>query len=141
MQNEKGQSLFETIIALSVVTVIVVALLIMATTSVRNASISQLKSEALRYSQEGAEWLRGERDTDWDLFYANSGAIAQCINTLQWGTASCGSSKIEGTKFARTVEFIRDTAVVEATVVVSWQGNDRQSQVETVVTLTDWRNN
>jgi len=141
-KNEKGQSLFEVFLSLMVVTVIIVALVILASNAVRNTTYSRNKTLATRYSQEAIEWLRGERDADWDLFYDY--AITSpyyCLQTLSWAIGECGTSAtISNTSLIREVYFSDITQTqITIEVVVFWEDSQGVHETKTVTNLTDWR--
>lgn len=142
----RGQSLFEVVIALAVSTAVIVGLVILATVSIRNAAFSKNKTLAARYSQETAEWLRGERDSGFDDFEGHALASANwCMPELNWNKIGvCGDGdKISGTPFTRQVTFtvtIQDGKVtVEADVSVSWEDSQGSHIVKSVTGFTDWR--
>jgi len=59
----KGQSLFETVIALGLITVIAVTLLAVSTKSVSNSTDARRRSEAKIIAQGTYDWFREQRDT------------------------------------------------------------------------------
>jgi len=144
MKFSKGQSLFEVVIALAVVTVIIVALVILSTSSIRNSSFSRNRSLATRHSQELAEWLRGERDADWDIFLSRALTFRYCLNELSWNSAVIGTCSqgdtITGTSLQREVVFnIVDPANIEVEVAVYWKDANGNHEVRTITNFTDWR--
>ena len=82
--NWKGQSLFEVVLALGIISFIMVALISLTTVSVRNASVARNKTQANRLAQEGVEWLRGERDSGYDIFvdYVGKMSTDDCPSLL-----------------------------------------------------------
>jgi len=150
-KTEKGQSLFEVVLALAIATLIVVALVALASSAIRNSTFSKNKSLATRYSQEATEWLRGERDADWDIFYARTVNPLYCVKSLSWTEASIGSctsgQEITGTVYKREIGFTRSTVdvggvpknVVEAEINVYWQDAQGIHEVKSVTNFTDWR--
>ena len=139
----KGQSLFEVVAALGVVTVIIVALVALASNSIHNSNFSKDKALATRYSQEATEWLRGERDTNWDIFATKALTPTWCLPSLSWMSASvgtCDEEYIANTRFQREVTFnVTDTKTIEVSVIVSWEDSKGTHQVASATTLTDWR--
>lgn len=139
----KGQSLFEVVTALGVITIIVVALVALASSSIHNSNFSKDKSLATRYSQEATEWLRGERDTNWEIFSTRAATPTWCLPSLSWAEASVGSCSddyISNTLFQRQVSFnTTDAKTIEVSVVVSWEDSKGLHEVASATTLTDWR--
>ncbi|MEJ2347576.1 MAG: hypothetical protein P8Y17_00035 [Patescibacteria group bacterium] len=141
-----GQSLFEVVIALGLATLIIVAIVSLATNSIRNTSFSRDKTISTRYTQEATEWLRGQRDEDWDAFITNvtfcpAPPYTQCLDTLSWGDCgSCGSDELIENRFTREVSFSDITAdSVSMEVKVSWSDSQGSHEVRNSTTLTDWR--
>jgi Tfp pilus assembly protein PilV len=140
----KGQSLFEVVFALGVIGIVMVGIVALATTSIRNASFSRNQSVATRYMQEGVEWLREQRDLDWDTFRSYAGNT-WCLNgspLASWGAAGgCGGGTISGTIFTREVALSQISVtppIIEADVTVVWQDAQGLHDARTVTRLTSW---
>ncbi len=143
--RESGQSLFEVVIALGVMTIILVSLVILAALSINNATFSKNKTLATRLSQETIEWLRTERDTSWDAFATHAGTPTWCMPTLAWSAGyvgSCtGSSYIQETILQRQLTFtIIDPNTVEASVRLFWVDAQGNHESRTTTQFTNWRN-
>ena len=141
-KTQKGQSLFEVVLSLGVMTFIIVALIVLASNSVRNATFSRNKTLATRYSQEAVEWLRGERDLDWDLFHSRALSGTYCLATLNWNSiGSCGSADVVGdTILTREMALTVESATqIEADVSVFWEDAQGIHEVRTTTTFVDWR--
>ena len=149
--RQKGQSLFEIVLALAIATIIIVALVTLASSAVRSSTFSKNKTLATRYSQEATEWLRGERDTDFDAFFVRAATPLYCVKSLSWAEATVGTctngQEITGTIYKREVGFVRSTVlvgglpknVVEAEIKVYWQDAQGIHEVKSVTNFTDWR--
>ncbi|MFV1917388.1 MAG: hypothetical protein ACC618_02840, partial [Patescibacteria group bacterium] len=103
----KGQSLFEVIFTLAIAALIMVGIVSLAASSIRNSAFSRNNTQATRYVQEASEWLREQRDTDWSVFsgYASSAPGEKwCLTSLAWpgSSGNCGTTTIDGT-FTREV--------------------------------------
>ena len=144
LRYEKGQSLFEVVLALAVITTIVVALIILASNAIRNTTFSKNKTLATRHSQEAMEWLRGERDEDWDDFALRALIPTYCLPELAWSTSivgNCGTNDtIDGTELFREISFSTVAADnIQADVAIYWTDAQGLHEVRTVTNLTDWR--
>jgi Tfp pilus assembly protein PilV len=146
MQNkfEKGQSLFEVVLSLAVITLIIVTLIILASNSIRNANFSRNKTLATRYAQEALEWLRGERDENFDTFSTRALTPQYCLPSLSWDESSigsCGSSNnISGTILKREVTFsIVSADNILTEILVYWEDAQGDHEVKTTTNFTDWR--
>ena len=150
-RNISGQSLFEVVIALALSVLIIVSLVSLAANAVRNSTYSRNKTQAAHFSQEGTEWLRGQRDTDFDFLYSKAAIGVYCFPVLDWGQAQasvCASDKvIAGTIFKRQISFARRTIldgginknVIDATVNVYWQDAQGLHDVKSATSFSDWR--
>lgn len=145
MKLESGQSFFEVVIALGITALVLVAIVVPATVSIKNSNLSQNKARATRHVQEALEWLRGERDTDWDTFAGNAATSTWCLSALSWTSPSTvgtctQTNKINGTIFTREVDFgFIDSATYEVTVKVMWTDTAGLKEVRSSTYLTDWR--
>lgn len=141
----EGQSLFEVILALALSTLIIVALVSLVTNSIKNATYSKNKTYATRYTQEATEWLRGQRDIDWDAFYTNVTACPptyeQCLDTLTWSNCNtCSDAEFIKDIFKREVVFTNITAdSITVEVKTYWTDAQGIHEVQSSTILTDWR--
>lgn len=62
--RESGQSLVEVLVALAVATVVIVALIIVVLTSLKNSQFAQNQSKATKYAQEAMDGVLAVRDRD-----------------------------------------------------------------------------
>lgn len=141
----KGQSLFEVVVALAISALVIVALVSLVSSSIRNANFSKNKSLASTYAQEASEWLRGERDNSVTDFLNNTLTPTWCLANLNWnspGVCPTGAV-ISGTNFTRvgsfTTNFVGGKNIVEANIKVFWTDAQGLHQVENVTNFSDWR--
>lgn len=73
MQNQRGQTLIEVMIALTIGVLVIGALAIATVVSIRNATFSQNQTQAAKYAQEGIELVRTTRDRNAPV----SGTVSQ----------------------------------------------------------------
>ena len=143
IENCSGQSLFEVVVALAISAVIVVALVSLASSSIRNATFAKNKTLASRYAEEAIEWLRGQRDSDIDTFKSNSLSPVWCLENPSWSSpGSCSSGdEISGTIFLRELSFPDDgaTEIIEANVRVYWTDAQGEHEVRSATNFADWR--
>lgn len=130
---EKGQSLFEVVVAVGISALIVTGIVVLSANSIQNSSFSRDKTLASLYVQQAMEWIRKERDQNSDVFrtkatYDQSNNITYCLNDLSWPNTpgNCASeSFVDGdTKFVRKVTFPACNPcppnIIEVNVTVSW---------------------
>lgn len=148
---DNGQSLFEVVIAIGVAALILVAIVSLSTTSLRNATFAKNNAVATKFAQEGNEWIRQQRDVGWETLRANTNKV--CLGTLSW-SATCAIDTV----FSRSLQFICKiynpatgntsndalcsvaTNVIDSYVTVSWIDGQGTHKVNSVTTLTRWRN-
>jgi Tfp pilus assembly protein PilV len=142
--NQKGQSLFELLVALTIITLIVVSLIIVSLWSIKNSNYSRNKTNSSRTVQETIEWLRNERNIDWDSFYYHCQEAANiCLTSLDWSTskkAKCGDGDvITGTTFRRDVTF-ETVSKEEISIMVSlnWEDKEGLHTTRASTVLTKW---
>lgn len=144
MRNIRGQSLFEVVIAVGVITVVLVALVGLIVTTQKNTNVAKDNFQATKLAQELSEWIRGERDTSWLTFYSNTAIATSCFDQLAWGnTGTCSEAEvIPNTNYYREATFVRQSAnQIHVTVTVRWTDGQGGHSANTETTLTNWRNN
>lgn len=143
--NEKGQSLFEVVLALGVITIIMAGVVSLTVSSIRNTTFSKNKTLAGRYAQEASEWLRSERDNNFTVFETQTLTTVWCLPDLNWTKIGvCGEAdKISETPLFREVSFSSDTisgkTVIEANIKVYWTDAQGSHETRNVTYFTDWR--
>lgn len=146
----KGQSLFELVIAIGISALIIVVLVSLVSNSLENASFAKNQTLSVRYAQEASEWLRGQRDSDINIFIESITSypygVARCFNTLSWSAVGpCGTEdKINGL-FVRQISFTKverpglTKNIFEADVTVSWTDSKGLHQITNATDFSDWR--
>lgn len=141
IKNTSGQSLFEVIIAIGITSAILVAIINTAILSVRNTSFSRNKTLASRYSQQASEWLRSQRDENWQTFTTYSDAT-WCLKDLDWTRArTCSDTdNITATPFKRELTLTTVSAnQIDAKITVFWNDSQGYHEVKVSTYYTDWR--
>ncbi|MEK7497937.1 MAG: hypothetical protein AAB656_03390 [Patescibacteria group bacterium] len=144
---KKGQSMFEVVVALAIMTLILVALVSLAGISIRNSTFSKNRTSSTRINQETMEWLRGERDSGWAAFSQKALSGTWCLPALSWAQAqigTCGTDSgayIPGELFRREVVFSSVSATnIEVLVRVYWTDSQGQHETRATTNLTNWKN-
>lgn len=70
--TQKGQSLFEVLVAVALAALIVTAIASLATKSIGNTLYARNQSEATKLAQNGIEYVRYRRDKNPEGFFDNS---------------------------------------------------------------------
>jgi len=124
IKKESGQSLLEMLIALAVMVLVILALVVVTTISVRNADFSRRQILATQYAQASIEEARSLRETQPKDTFFSSGSCT-------------GTDLVSTFSRTRTCTFDGDKTMTVA-VVVTWTDakGDHQSQLTT--RLTKW---
>ncbi|KKP86828.1 MAG: hypothetical protein UR89_C0013G0016 [Candidatus Roizmanbacteria bacterium GW2011_GWA2_35_8] len=133
MKIKLGFSLIEVLVFVTILSLFFVAAMSVATYSLKNMKINQHKILASHYAEEGLEWIRAEKEENWDQFigYGTTGSgLTYCINTLNnsiWTTpTTCGANFELGVPqiFKREVNLINQAGnpvtQVDVTLTVTW---------------------
>ena len=146
-RNILGQSLVEVVLALGLITLIMVTVVAAASISITNSSFSKNQTLSTRLSETTLEWLRGERNENWEnfLFQALSEGTEQtrCFTTLSWENSklgNCGSAEyISDTFLKREVDFyLVNESAVGVTVRIYWIDAGGYHEVSSSTYLTNW---
>ncbi|MEK7499275.1 MAG: hypothetical protein AAB649_01575 [Patescibacteria group bacterium] len=136
----KGQSLFEVIFALGIVAVILVAIASLAAKSIANSTFSRNNALATKFTQEGIEWLREQRDSlDWTMgFYPQANGSTKNFGSLNWPPG--GSCNIpQNTDLCRQVILASaGPEEVNVTVIVTWNDGQGAHSARSTTKLTNW---
>jgi hypothetical protein len=145
-KNTKGQSIFEVVLALGLITLVIVAIVAVAGISIKNSSFSRNSTLATRNSEATLEWLRGQRDEDWDDFYVRAVSLKWCLPNLTWEGSKIGecedSDYIEDTILKREIDFVvdpLDSTNIETSVKIYWIDAGGYHEVNSVTNFSDWR--
>lgn len=148
-KSSSGQSFFEVVVALAVVSIVLITLVALATVSIRNASFSRNKTLATRMTQDTLEWLRSERNVSWNSFTEKAGTlnspISWCVSAdpPDWPTSFgiCSANEfVDGTIFKREVKMTNlDVNTVEVEVKTSWIDSQGVHESKSVTDLTKWQ--
>lgn len=154
-KNEKricgGQSLFEVIFALAVAALVMVGIVSLAASSVRNSTFARNTALSTRLAQEVSEWIRQQRDSnDWTTFSsnANGSGITYCLQTLDSSfpvQGACGAGAyVAGTTFIREanlrlISYVNPNDTVEAIITVEWSDAQGIHEARTIAQFTRWQ--
>ncbi len=134
-----GQSLFEVVFAIGIAALVLVGVMSLSTTSLRNSIFSKNNTLATKYAQEGTEWIREQRDTNWTTFYPVANGATRNMGSLSWPPS--GSCNIPNdTTFCRTVKLTSlGSDTVSALLLVTWTDGQGTHSVHSATTYTKWR--
>lgn len=146
-KHQSGQSMFEVVLALFIITMIIVAVVILSTNAISNSLFSRNKTGAARYSQEAIEWLRNQRETNSDTFTTAAATSLYCLNSNPpdfSNPGTCSSAElIANTVFKRELTFegsvVSGKNIINATVVTSWTDSKGYHEARAVTDFSDIR--
>lgn len=125
---KKGQSLFEIVIAISLIALVATTIVSLTTITLKNNIHSRNKSFAQQKTQEAYEWLRSEKNASWSTFYGYASltpGTTYCLEeTMIFNTGSCNVSEVlisNGVAFTRETILIKEnTNSVNIVITVEW---------------------
>jgi len=121
--KKSGFTLIEILIVVSILTVFFTAAISVAIINLQNLKSSENKILATRYGEELIEWLRGEKEADWEDFIDKTGVW--CFKNepiTQWPTNNeCGDDdKITNTVFTRQAEIKYNASSISVEINITW---------------------
>ncbi|MFH1826958.1 MAG: type II secretion system protein [bacterium] len=133
-KKNSGFTLIEVLVVLSILSVFLISAVTISIITVRNLINSQNKILATRYAEGLKEWLKGEKETDWDIFKDKAGGT-WCFNvdpiTIWPSESNCEPDEKINVIFKREVNIQSDSIDpnrIIIDIVVSWnQGNETVS--------------
>jgi len=149
IHQKLGQSLFEIVLALGLMTLIMIAIVAVATISITNSSFAKNQTLATRYSEATLEWVRNQKEESWNNFklLSLSGLMEQtiCFPELSWDSASVGecsdTENITDTLLKREIDFsIVDVeqTTIEVLVRIYWIDSKGYHEANSTTNLTNW---
>lgn len=141
-KSNLGQSLIEVLAALAVILLVIVALIRATTISMKSSDYSKTQVLATSYAQEAIEWVRAERDRDWDELAnkATDTGSKFCLNDLSWSGGTCEYDL--GDRFKREVTLTNvggEGNRIEVQVITSWQDASGEHVSRLTTYLSNWR--
>lgn len=143
MVFKKGFSLVEVLVFVTILSLFFVTALTVTTFNLRNLKIQEHKILATRYAEEGMEWVKQEKEDDWQNFtiHDDSTGTTYCINVLNWNTSNsstlydCNSYTLGNPVgiFNRSMVITNSAGPpvdqVSVVMTVSWMDNNMKQQV------------
>ena len=145
-----GQTIIEIIIATGIVAIVLVAVMMGLTFSLKNTAQSKYQSLASKLAQEGMEAFRRERDAlGFVSFRDQLTSPTYCLPTIPnqlalFSAGACDEAEgitLSGVTFYREAEINTGASVtepVEVKIVVSWLDGTQEHQTFATQQFTDW---
>lgn len=144
-KKNSGQMLMEVLFALSITTLVLVALVAGAVTSLRNVQHARNMVLGNQLAQQGLELIRKARDAaaGWDNFMISykTGVIFWCVDAngqLISEPNGCTSCSLINNLFKRCLTFTWKTNFVTVLMTVSWDEAGVTRQVRATTVFTKW---
>lgn len=137
-----GQSLFEVVVAVGIASVVLIAIVSLSTVSLKSSISNKNNTLATKYAQDGMEWIREQRDKDWENVTDHvTGGSYDCLGVS--GAQNRPDFVCPGTVatiFNRTYQIsYYDDDIYTVKVKVEWNEGGKLQVVETVNQLSNWR--
>lgn len=143
-------SLIEVLIFASILSLFFVAAAAVMTISLRNMKFNEHKILATRYGEELLEWLRGEKEDDWKVFFnkALPNSKNYCFNTSPvpdvWPAVGfCNANDYSLVSFLKREAILNvselDNKQLTVNITVQWKelGNTHSVNLKSVFTVTE----
>jgi len=140
--QKKSFSLIEILVFVTILSLFFVAAASVTISSLRNLKTQENKILAIRYAQELLEWLRGEKESDWNLFTNKTGTY--CFNSSpinRWGSFGNCSTYSLNNLYKREVSinsYGNPPYQVNISINVSWQEFGQIYQIPLNSVFTVW---
>ncbi|CAN5325257.1 hypothetical protein BH10PAT1_BH10PAT1_4310 [soil metagenome] len=137
-KKQKGQSFFEVIVAMALISIVLITLVALASVSIRASAFSRNQTQASRFTGQAAEWLTAEKSASWTTFLVHASTPQWCLTSLSWLQSGDCSDFISGTIFTRTLNLTKNAdGSVSADVVTQWEDAQGVHSVPTSVIFTN----
>lgn len=147
-KNINGFSLVEAMVFISILSVFFISSMTIVVFILRNMKTQQYKILATRFAEEGIEWVKQEKEDDWQLFSLrdDSGGPGTnyCLNSLNWATKTdCNDVYDLGPPniFKRVLvitNFGSPTNSITTKLTVSWLENSVEQKIVLKSVLNLW---
>lgn len=139
MGARKSFSLVEVLVFVSILSLFFITAVSVTTFSIRNLKIQEYRILATRYAEEAVEWVKQEKEDDWQLFAtrddSGGSGTAYCLNSLNWDNKTdCNGSYTLGPPniFKRKLLIVNSGNPVDkisTDMTVSWLENDVEQKI------------
>jgi type II secretory pathway pseudopilin PulG len=89
MKKSIGFTLVEVLVFVTILSLFFISAVTITTFSLRSLKIQEHKIIATRYAEEASEWLRQEKEDDWQIFASHNGDYCLNTNPISWTSNSC----------------------------------------------------
>lgn len=151
VSSQKGLSLIEVLAFVTILSLIFIGIAYSTGQSIKRTKFNEQKLIATRYAEELEEWIRGEKESDWTMFYSTyAGALGNTycfddsvydeFNNISWpNVGSCDN--VFGLRgiYLREVTLTQSlSSQVQVVIDVSWRDGQNVFNVPINTILAKW---
>lgn len=147
---KSGFSLVEVLIFVTILSLFFIVVAAATTSSLRTTKINERKILASRYAQEVVQWLKGQKDINWDSFvaYSSVGGTTYCFNSTpiaSWpSSGSClAFTGLDPAIYKRNVTLTSidcsgTVCQINVAIIVQWQELEKTYSVPLNTIFSVW---
>jgi len=137
----KAFTLAEVLVFVTILSLFFISAVTITTFNLRNLKVQEHKILATRYAEEGSEWVKQEKEDDWQVFITRTGT-SYCLNSLSWTSGLCSTFSL-GTPaiFKRDLQIVNSGSPVNrvtTNLTVGWLENGIEQKVVLKSVLNLW---
>ena len=142
-KSQKGFSLIEVLVFMSILGLFFVAAASVTLFSLRNMKVSEHRIIATHYAEELLSWMKNEKDANWNDFIekADSGGYTYCFSSLSWpsDTGDCESGdEISSIYYRKALVTLVNSSQVSVKITVDWNDSNITYSVPLNTIFTLW---
>lgn len=145
---KKSFSLIEVLVFITIISLFFITAITVTVFSLKNLKIQEYRIVATRLAEEGVEWIKQEKEDDWQAFvlHDDSGGSGStyCLNNLDWNTKNdCNGDYSLGPPniFRRVLTITNSGSPVDKVATnlsVSWLENGVEEKIELKSVFSLW---
>ncbi|HLL60099.1 MAG TPA: type II secretion system protein, partial [Candidatus Nitrosocosmicus sp.] len=111
-KKRRAFTIIEVLIFITLISFLFISVSYIMTATLRDTRSNEYKLVATHYADELKEWLRGEKEDDWNNFITHEGSYCFNSTILEWPSSGSCSGYINDSYdvFQRSVKLTKDSA-------------------------------
>lgn len=136
----KSFTLVEVLIFVTLISLIFITVSYTVTISLKNTKINEHKILATHYAEELKEWLRGEKEDDWNSFTATKmGTWCFKEKLISWNQhTACSPSDLIDELFKREVSLAVNGTQITVNITVEWKEDNNTYKIPINTVFSIW---
>lgn len=136
---KKAFSLIEVLVFVTIISLFFITAVTITIFSLKNSKIQEYRILATRFAEEGIEWVKQEKEDDWQLFTtrddSGGSGTTYCLNTLDWNNKTdCNEIYALGPPniFKRKLLIVNSGSpvdIISTDLTVSWLENNVEHKI------------